>query len=66
LVDDFLILKDEHSMHVLNAPSPAATSSLSIGQTIVDMLKFEEWSYRQSTSLQKGPVETEHPLQSVP
>ncbi len=66
LVDDFLILQDEHSMHVLNAPSPAATSSLSIGQTIVGMLDFEEWSYRQSTIFQKGPAETEHPLQSAP
>ena len=66
LVDDFLILKDEYSMHVLNAPSPAATSSLSIGQTIVGMLEFEEWSHRQSTSLQKGPVETGHPMRSVP
>jgi L-2-hydroxyglutarate oxidase len=41
LVDDFLILQDEHSLHVLNAPSPAATSSLSIGQTIVDRLPFQ-------------------------
>ncbi|MCP5503961.1 MAG: L-2-hydroxyglutarate oxidase [Chlamydiales bacterium] len=40
LVDDFLIIQDEHSLHVLNAPSPAATSSLSIGQTIVDRLSF--------------------------
>lgn len=41
LVDDFLIIQDEHSLHVLNAPSPAATSSLSIGQTIVDRLSFQ-------------------------
>ena len=40
LVDDFLVIQDEHSLHVLNAPSPAATSSLSIGQTIVDRLTF--------------------------
>lgn len=40
LVDDFLIIQDEHSLHVLNAPSPAATSSLSIGQTIIDRLPF--------------------------
>ena len=38
LVDDFLILQDEGSVHVCNAPSPAATSSLEIGQVIVDQL----------------------------
>lgn len=35
LVDDFLIQKEGALWHVLNAPSPAATSSLSIGRTIV-------------------------------
>ncbi len=66
LVDDFLILQDENSLHILNAPSSAATSSLSIGQIIVGMLDFAECSHRQSTTLQKDPVETEPPLQSVP
>jgi len=32
LVDDFMILDGPRSMHVCNAPSPAATASLSIGQ----------------------------------
>ncbi|MCB1109736.1 MAG: L-2-hydroxyglutarate oxidase [Chlamydiia bacterium] len=64
LVDDFLILQDDYSMHVLNAPSPAATSSLSIGQTIVKKLDFEEW--KQTLFLQKGLAETASPLQSVP
>lgn len=31
LVDDFLIRHDRQMVHVLNAPSPAATSSLNIG-----------------------------------
>ena len=31
LVDDFLVLSGERSLHVLNAPSPAATSCLPIG-----------------------------------
>ena len=39
LVDDFLILQDENTLHVCNAPSPAATASLEIGKAIVDMLK---------------------------
>jgi L-2-hydroxyglutarate oxidase LhgO len=34
LVDDFRILDSEHSTHVLNAPSPAATASISIGEAI--------------------------------
>ena len=37
LLDDFKIIDDHNSIHVLNAPSPAATSSLSIGQTIAEM-----------------------------
>jgi (S)-2-hydroxyglutarate dehydrogenase len=34
LVDDFLILEESHVINVCNAPSPAATSSLAIGETI--------------------------------
>lgn len=34
LVDDFLILEEQHVVNVCNAPSPAATSSLSIGETV--------------------------------
>lgn len=37
LVDDFRIEKSARMIHVLNAPSPAATSSLSIGDTIASM-----------------------------
>ncbi len=36
LVDDFLIQHGEHVVHVQNAPSPAATSSLVLAQMIVD------------------------------
>ncbi len=36
LVDDFLFSESAGIIHVLNAPSPAATSSLSIGTTIAD------------------------------
>lgn len=38
LLDDFMILEDSNSIHVCNAPSPAATSSLSIGQTISERI----------------------------
>jgi len=36
LADDFLFVENEHMINVLNAPSPAATASLSIGKTISD------------------------------
>jgi L-2-hydroxyglutarate oxidase len=38
LVDDFLIERDGNVVHVLNAPSPAATSSLEIARHIVGLL----------------------------
>jgi L-2-hydroxyglutarate oxidase len=34
LADDFIIKRAEHQLHVLNAPSPAATSSLEIARYI--------------------------------
>ncbi|MEO1427835.1 MAG: L-2-hydroxyglutarate oxidase [Cyanobacteria bacterium J06632_19] len=34
LVDDFLIVKGQNSVHVCNAPSPAATSSIEIGKAV--------------------------------
>lgn len=41
LVDDFHIVGAWRMIHVLNAPSPAATASLSIGQTIAEMAEQE-------------------------
>ncbi|MDP2480838.1 MAG: L-2-hydroxyglutarate oxidase [Candidatus Palauibacterales bacterium] len=38
LVHDFLIVPAERSMHVCNAPSPAATAALPIGRAIVDRI----------------------------
>lgn len=37
LIDDFKIIEEPNAIHILNAPSPAATSSLSIGNTIANM-----------------------------
>ena len=37
LVDDFRFVQAERQIHVLNAPSPAATASLAIGQTIAGL-----------------------------
>ena len=36
LIDDFVIRQSDRAVHVLNAPSPAATSSLAIADTIVE------------------------------
>lgn len=36
LIDDFLFSESKRIINVCNAPSPAATSSLSIGDTIAD------------------------------
>ena len=38
LIDDFDIVKNENIIHVRNAPSPAATSCLSIGKQISDLI----------------------------
>ncbi len=38
MVDDFLIQQTGPLIHVVNAPSPAATAALTIGNTIVDRL----------------------------
>lgn len=37
LVDDFLILEAKHAINVCNAPSPAATSSLAIGESVASL-----------------------------
>lgn len=42
LVDDFLIRSSGHTLHVLNAPSPAATASLSIGAELARRLLAEQ------------------------
>jgi L-2-hydroxyglutarate oxidase len=38
LVDDFLIESDGRAVHVLNAPSPAATSALEIAAHVESLL----------------------------
>jgi 2-hydroxyglutarate dehydrogenase len=38
LVDDFVIHRTERAIHVRNAPSPAATSSLALAELIADEL----------------------------
>ncbi len=38
LVDDFHIISGKNSIHVCNAPSPAATASIQIGKAVVDRI----------------------------
>lgn len=37
LIDDFKIERQERSIHVLNAPSPAATAALAIGDYVTQI-----------------------------
>jgi (S)-2-hydroxyglutarate dehydrogenase len=46
LVDDFLIMKTSSTIHVCNAPSPAATASLEIARVIVE--QASELTHRRS------------------
>lgn len=41
LLDDFEIVKTDRAIHVLNAPSPAATASLAIGAHIANLTSAE-------------------------
>jgi len=38
LVDDFWIRQTDRMLHVINAPSPAATASLAIGQHLAEQM----------------------------
>jgi (S)-2-hydroxyglutarate dehydrogenase len=38
LVDDFLIVRSSSTIHVCNAPSPAATASLEIGRVVAEQI----------------------------
>jgi L-2-hydroxyglutarate oxidase len=41
LVDDFMIEYAENAVHVINAPSPAATSALQIGKLITEKILYK-------------------------
>lgn len=40
LLQDFLLIEDNHALHVCNAPSPAATASLEIGKAIATKINL--------------------------
>ena len=56
LVDDFSIVCERNSVHVCNAPSPAATSSLEIGRAIVN--KIVEGSATNAVPTPKELIES--------
>ena len=41
LIDDFYFHKSDNIVNVINAPSPAATSALSIAESIMKLLKYQ-------------------------
>jgi (S)-2-hydroxyglutarate dehydrogenase len=61
LVDDFLIQRGENIVHVQNAPSPAATSSLVIARMIVDeaqsSFELARKVQQQSSKVRKNVLE---------
>jgi L-2-hydroxyglutarate oxidase len=50
LVDDFRIVQGERMVHVLNAPSPAATASISIGRHVAKLAAGQLGLTHRSTS----------------
>jgi len=43
VLDEFVIEEDDRSLHVLNAPSPAATASLTIGEHLAERVAAWGW-----------------------
>lgn len=43
LVEDFHLVHADHALHVLNAPSPAATASLAIADHLLDEMDRQGW-----------------------
>jgi len=41
IIDDFKIVQNKNNLHILNAPSPAATACLAIGQQIMEKAKLQ-------------------------
>lgn len=46
LMDDFVIIPGHHSIHVCNAPSPAATASLEIGKAVAAQIPEQQHLYK--------------------
>jgi (S)-2-hydroxyglutarate dehydrogenase len=56
LVDDFQFANDGNMLHLLNVPSPAATASLAIASSIVELAaKSFEWRPATRTTSEQIP-----------
>ena len=55
LVDDFLIINGPRSMHVCNAPSPAATASLEIGKAVANQVPDLRTAVKSGVGDWQGP-----------
>jgi (S)-2-hydroxyglutarate dehydrogenase len=53
LLDDFAIERSRRMVHVLNAPSPAATSSLAIGTWIADLVDGTPTTHQEAADLHR-------------
>lgn len=53
--DDFVLVRHERALHVLNAPSPAATASFAIAQRIADEAGFSVPDPAGSATEARGP-----------
>jgi (S)-2-hydroxyglutarate dehydrogenase len=51
LLDDFYVINGRRSIHVCNAPSPAATASIEIGKSIISNLHADDIENRSVHSL---------------
>lgn len=54
MVDDFLIDSNQRSIHVLNAPSPAATASISIGRAVSEQVPQPPYLNNYPKYIEKG------------
>ncbi len=57
LVHDFLFAQSPRSLHVCNAPSPAATSAIPIGEYIVDKISQPDCADKINTANQNKNIE---------
>ena len=50
MVDDFFIVMGKRTIHVCNAPSPAATASIEIGKEVVNRVP-EQTHLKETTKI---------------
>ena len=66
LVDDFLIVKGQNSIHICNAPPPAATGLLEIGRFIANQLPNVTLARMWASQLQAWQIDRAASLAVLP